>query len=531
MKSVVSVAAALVVVTLGVVFTGCSDDDPANPGGSSTSGPRTVRVEEIRAALRPLADAECQWLYRCCNGDERSAKIGTRANAGECADHLIDVAVRSSIPFGLVSTGNSPAYTVLQELNRLGYGFDRGRIAVDKAAVDACVQRVNTSTCTPAAAPDHCTPVPPPPIDDPCKVKRLLVGKQQLGEDCSPGSTDCANGLLCSTLRGSDGVCVKAAAPGDACFDDSDCNDELVCDFRSGKCVQGGDAGASCSYSDPERPREGTTADRCRRELSCDTVTLKCGGSECAGGSFCIEDAQCPAGATCVRNRCGKLLKAGEPCGQDRDCESASCRFQNGRLSCGSLGPVGSACQDDRECASGYCTFTAGVPGQKCTAQLADAADCNSDRECVSGRCRPSAAGGLVCAPAVAPGATCDADDDCSPVKKLFCFQTKCTLAPLPDGASCNVETDCTSELCFNAKCTPKSVAGADCNKADVPPCDDAFYCDSVTAAPGKCVAKRGYGARCVRDEECAGSCIGMFGTLRCNGAPRGSTICSSGGP
>ena len=40
-----------------------------------------ARLAEARAALMPLADAACSWIFRCCNADEQALQIGAATSA------------------------------------------------------------------------------------------------------------------------------------------------------------------------------------------------------------------------------------------------------------------------------------------------------------------------------------------------------------------------------------------------------------------------------------------------------------------
>jgi len=530
-----------VVLTVGLSIMGaCSSDssapvaDGTTPGadggtaeGGTTNPVRVVRIDEVRTALKPLAEAECKWLFQCCNADERANGLGPAPVAADCADRVLQA---ESVTYSYYALPLRDATKrVLRELSRLGYGYDYGRVTIDAAAVQACAKSISDAACNKTAPKDHCEPKAPV-LDDPCAASKLLVGKQQVGDECDTNGFDCAAGLFCQYVDGNQGVCLKSPKMGDTCFADQDCGD-AVCDFATGKCVAGAEFGAACSFADPDHPVEGTEKIRCRSSLACDSVTLKCSDPLCEGGSNCQTDATCPAGTTCVYYHCGKLLKGGSQCGKDADCEGGRCRYDQSimRQVCSSPAADGGQCDQDDDCVSHYCAFTGGEHGA-CTPQhpLNGKCDSMNARECTTGRCQQNQAGDFVCVAGPAVDDTCATDGQCNVQDKLFCVAMKCKKAPFDVGGDCTNAQQCKSEVCLASKCAAKGQAGATCGTAKSAPCDVGFYCDVAMdgSVEGTCKAKKPEGTPCTTLSECCNDCRASHGALRCMGTGPGETRC-----
>jgi hypothetical protein len=524
----VSIASAL-----GVTACSSNDDNAAaaaaaGPNGGPGPEQRVIRINELRTQLRPIVEADCQWEFRCCNADERAALLGPTKDVTECVDRSIASAVHSEYYYPSLSAGPTSS-AVLSELNRLGYGYDLGRVNVDPASVQACVSKLAARACNPPPPKDHCVPGEAPPADDPCAIERLLVGKQKVGEPCAPQSTDCVPDLHCATLRGNDGVCVERAKLGETCVRDNECGTKLVCDSRTGRCVAGGDIGAACSFTNPDRPNWDLTADRCRAGLECDTIKLKCGAPTCAGGGPCRNDAECPAGTMCAANRCAAPVKDGEGCTTDANCVNGRCRYDSAtyRSVCAPALVDGSLCQGfDKDCASHFCDYDSTIPGSVCLPSLSTGTPCpKGDRQCASGRCRPGTSV-MECAAPASVGQTCASDQDCSPTKNLFCVSLKCAAPPFDNGTVCTQADQCKSKLCHKGKCSAFGQAGVACATSDAPPCDESLYCSGPLGGPNTCAPRKQFGALCTEPRECFGGCSASFGVLRCSGAGESKALC-----
>jgi hypothetical protein len=442
--------------------------------GGAGEGGVPAHLDEVRAAIKPLADAECKWIFQCCNADERAGELGPGPTAADCADRVLQAESTTLYTLYYLPLSDS-TIQVLNEIGRLSYGTAYDHVTIDAAAVQACAQSIGSRACSKPAPKDHC--VPQAPVDDPCVGRKLIVGKQPLGGSCDD-SLDCAPGLFCRNTTGSGGRCLKTGQVGDTCFADAECGD-AICDFVTGKCVKGAAYGEACSFADPAHPQQGTEKVRCASNLACDTVTLKCSDAGCAGGSNCSVDANCPAGTVCVTNRCGTPGKPGARCFRDTDCESDHCVYDpiaNGQV-CAVAFPDGTACNQDQDCASHFCVF--GLNGGSCTA-----------------------------------------------------------LQPMGMGSPCTTNQQCMSQVCANNKCAEKGESGAACGSPTLPPCDDALYCAPAddaseggapgadASAAGTCKAKKPEGAPCTLDIECWGGCMPSHGQLRCGGTGPGQAHC-----
>jgi len=111
----------------------------------------------VRSALKPVLEAYCGWLFKCCTAGELAQTLGPAAS-NDCADHLIQSAT-VSYPYGL--TGDTGITNLLLALNYVQYGFDQSAITIDTAAVSACSSAISARDCNPAPPVDHCAPTPP----------------------------------------------------------------------------------------------------------------------------------------------------------------------------------------------------------------------------------------------------------------------------------------------------------------------------------------------------------------------------------
>jgi hypothetical protein len=480
-----------------------------------------ANVDQVRSELKPVVDAQCGWLFKCCSAGELAQQLGP-ATTDDCSDHLIQSAT-VSYPYGL--TNDTATQSLLAALNYLQYGFDRSAITIDTAAIATCAAAIAAKDCNPAPAVDHCTPVAPP-TDDPCTLDKLLVGSLAAGADCAPyGADECAPGLTCMSVASYYGVCTPVPAVGDLCLRDNDCGGSLLCDWSTGKCTAGAADGAACSYSDPDHPVPGTEAKRCAVGLVCDTIKLKCTDARCAAGANCVTDAQCPAGIACVMNSCGPLHSAGDSCNQATDCADGICAYDQlaQRQLCATPKAAGELCNQASDCASGFCNYDNTAMASICVATQKDGDPCPSGQgqECVSGKCLAQ-----VCT-AVKAGAACTIDNDCAPSLQLFCIDSACTKAPFANGKGCTGDTQCQSGACVALKCAAKGAPKDACGGATDAPCDESSFCDVADgASTGKCAAKKAQGELCSRDIECVSNCQVGNGERRCSGEPAGVASC-----
>ena len=96
---------------------------------------------------------------------------------------------------------------------------------------------------------------------------------------------------------------------------------------------------------------------------------------------------------------------------------------------------------------SGACTMRTATPRAKvCAPKLADSATCQEDAQCESGFCGDTKR----CTRFTRDlGSYCDMRAECAP--RFVCSSNTCQLRP--NGASCDLHTDCLSGWCFQDKC------------------------------------------------------------------------------
>ena len=500
-----------------VVLSACSSSDATKSTGGTPT--RTAVPDQVRAELKPVLDAQCGWLFKCCSAGELAQQLGP-AMSGDCSDHLFQSAT-VSYPYGL--TSNAATESLLAVLNYVQYGFDHSAVKIDSAAIAACAAELSANDCTPAPPVDHCAPTAPV-ASDACVIDKLLVGTLPAGADCTAyGANECAPGLMCRSVSNDAGVCIPTPMVGDLCLRDEDCG-SLICDWASGKCATGADYGAACAFSDPDHPVPGTEATRCKSGLVCDTINLKCADPHCAAGINCSADQQCPDGVKCVMNTCGPLKNAGETCYQTKDCAEGNCTYDPlaNRSLCTAPKAVGASCQQPSDCASGWCEYDPTAMASACKATVKNGQPCTQADQCTSGKCGIDG----TCA-AVAVGDTCASDADCATLRDLFCVDKACAKAPFEDGTTCMSDMQCQSEACVAMTCTAKGAPKDPCGASTDAPCDDTSFCDVPAGkSAGTCAAKKAQGELCARDIECAGSCQAVRGELRCTGEPAGVALC-----
>jgi hypothetical protein len=52
---------------------------------------RTANTDQVRAQLKPVLDAQCSWLFKCCSAGELAQRLGP-ATSDSCSDHLFESA-------------------------------------------------------------------------------------------------------------------------------------------------------------------------------------------------------------------------------------------------------------------------------------------------------------------------------------------------------------------------------------------------------------------------------------------------------
>ncbi len=506
-------AACLIVLPISA----CGDDEdgPATPDEPL---PLPVpNLEEVEAQLKPVIDAQCEWLFACCNEDEVALELGPFvADAADCSNRILELLRTNRYPYQsrYLNAGAT------QLLLYLGLGFGGDRVEIDTAALDACVADIEARSCNPPLPPAGAFCVPAPPIENSklCDARKIFIGQQALGEACTQDvQVECADGLTCIEY-GEVGVCIEALGAGDSCFNDYECPNDLVCDFTSGTCATPSEFGEECTFTNPDDPRPGAEAQRCARELVCDPGTNTCATGECMVGNFCNTDSDCPQSVQCVMFRCDDLHEVGEGCYDNPDCVSGMCDFQTS--TCGTPRVDGSQCSDHPQCDSGYCDFSVGPPA--CGASVVNGMPCLSfaDAQCGAGWCDATQTPEPLCTPYAAVGQPCPQTRECDVPNDVRCIDNICAQLPLAEGATCLNETQCASKLCHQGACAEPGVDGEACAfDGSEKPCSSETYCrtDDDSAA---CSALLSPGSLCERDEECPGACRPYFNYYRCDDQP-----------
>jgi len=338
----------------------------------------------------------------------------------------------------------------------------------------------------------------------------------------------------------------RLAKKSEGCLLNSDCNDPLVCAYRRchDACTTSRDCpeGQRCLASD--RPFHVCQLDdetECTYHSDC-PPSLVCGSDgecrdQCTTSRDCLppdEDEDAP-GQVCIEGTCadpeelddeGNLPEVDEPSG---------------------------GATDGKTCAySSDCTAPEICLGGVCRAECKETRDCAAGAECVDGACvvtpppvpvDPNAPDhcsdgmtdgdeldvdcGGSCIPC-APGAACDAPEDCT---SLSCLDGVCQRPTCSDGARNGTETDvdCGGPSCDPCPALPECDATSDCDDGEV--CKigvcRADTCANGAVDPGETAADCGgpdcapcdHGLGCSIDGDCVG--------LRCDRARCATPTCA----
>ena len=318
--------------------------------------------------------------------------------------------------------------------------------------------------CTTAGAGKICSD------DTACDIKYCDNSSKQCvfggdsGIDCATNS-DCATPPL-PRCRANTQTCI-ATGKGMLCATNTDCK-STYCDYRSQKCIFGGNSKISCEgISDCQSPPvgkcdvnpESSTYQQCsesgagilcNNNLDCEFQPTRCNGSR-----QCVPDdcggIQCDTGIDCQNqliptqcNACKQCVPGGggADCSNDSDCSQQ--KF---------------TCTGSRQCLPDDCGTILCSDGSQCESQPLQ---CNACKQCVPG-------GG---------GGDCSSDDECSLLPIECNEQKQCVPggggAPCPDDPSlwqsfcqdqafkCNTDRQCVPDDIGGDSCDP-NLDGSDC--------------------------------------------------------------------
>ncbi|MGZ6092352.1 MAG: hypothetical protein ACXWUG_10055 [Polyangiales bacterium] len=149
-------------------------------------------------------------------------------------------------------------------------------------------------------------------------------------------------------------------------------------------------------------------------------------------------------------------LADGQACGDDNQCKSAFCGFNDGSKICGvcTAAPgAGAACADGSKCGPGLKCSTS----KKCAAAVAAGGACDADKPCGVGSTCVSG----TCAKWLGEGASCTSGTtaDCDTFQSLFCLNNKCVKFNFTAdaGGVCGAEVDMASKMVTSVTaCTKK---------------------------------------------------------------------------
>ena len=334
-------------------------------------------------------------------------------------------------------------------------------------------------------------------------------GPKALGRPCAAGgecaSGFCADGVCCATactgscrscaLSSSLGTCSPVSRggvdPHGVCVDQhaSSCGTDGTCD-GTGACHSYG-AGTECA---PEACAAGiyTPASICDSngncrapdELSC--APYVCNGARCY--TACGSDASCSSGNVCVQGSCGPKPN-GAFCSTGSECQSGQCA----EGVCCATSCTGACFSCALAGSMGLCApVPTGQPDPAAVCVDQGAASCGTDGKCQAGACQKYQSG-TACTSASCPlpggtftaGGTCDGAGTCNTPAPSACFPFICGLnacestctkdgdcAPgqycsaagscglKPNGAVCQLGTDCQSGICAQGVCCATACTG-----------------------------------------------------------------------
>jgi len=548
--------------------------------------PAEPQMEEVIAAF-------CDLAYTCCEENEAAYFLGPYVLPEECTSRLMETASVSPITnLDLSALAGLRAGTLLiPNLPALNEAVQDGRVEISREGLDACKAYLADGDCNEYEEPEVAVGCQPPTVPEetgPCAPGKLFIGKLVEGQDCSSGAFtfECAPGYRCGTGSGLgvNGRCVRLRQVTETCVIDSDCDTGLYCSELDGTCKAFSKKGETCAYADRNDPApiEETLLVKCSPQLACNPLTELC-VEACQAGATCETNADCDEDQelSCILSRCSKLRQLDQPCAETLNCaEGLRCATNPqapAELSCQPTLPLNAPCTAGTDCDSGYCpvataictdpvdigdpcpTGTTEECGEGACVRENPSATCVDETDCPeSDLCMPDGFCGYHCIEKKDDGATCDLDIECT---SETCVSSFCRTLPLERGVACDDGTDCESlfcnyesprecdnlplalndpcmsgsecdsGVCFDGECTSGLDEGDGCGDAGDPPCDPfTTYCDGEKDPP-VCVVLRETGEECESPAQCRGDCTLAHGRLLCSpAAEKEKAVCDGGG-
>jgi hypothetical protein len=348
--------------------------DGGSDGGGGAGGTGQVARDKttLVSAVVRMRDAQCAYYARCA-----ASTPGAQRYIDGCN-------VSKALPDTLA------ALFLLEEDDVVSRG------AYDAAQGDKCLAAIASAACSDGAT-----------LREACNS--VFVGTLAVGQ-CCEGDDACVPTAYCdwsaSVGDSGYGVCKARPANGQQCTNDVPCQQGAYCNGSTCEALvpAGGACGDAPTFGDsPCGPVAECVAGICTRLTFASTgeACAEAAGRRCLGDLDCISGTcqpfegagigescagqECSAGLYCDDGSDGSLscteaATLGDPCGPGSDDELFVCDPASNTLR---FGRIGDACEADSQCivGGGYCE------GDKCVAQVPQAAACERDTMCAGLLC------------------------------------------------------------------------------------------------------------------------------------------------
>jgi hypothetical protein len=393
----------------------------------------------VELFIASMATQQCSWEFRCCTDAEIKAQDGHKfSTQNDC------------VPYKQLALEDQLYIDKL--------AVQQGRIKLDDAKAQACLQQLMGQACNPKAGVPN--PNPNPMMMDACA--NVFVGVTPLGQPCQFAG-ECVNGAHCVSdqLTPGSGVCVPFQELGQICNDTTDCDPlaqpALYCAKQDYKCHVRSAVGGPCAYTldvagQPQLPLL-LECDNTAANVYCDPLSLTCKtlpttgqpcltnlppgvayacdpdptlhlvcqamvGSTtgiCTGpaklNQACSPQIQCDTGLYCdpTMNVCLNLPTLNQSCQTIGQCQMPYfCNFQKNNGTCDQPAQANQPCPAGTICdVTLYCDDMTNPGMPVCKPLLADGSPCTSGIECLSRTCNFNAMNMRVCGPTATPQIMC----------------------------------------------------------------------------------------------------------------------------